>query len=286
MHRDHHHVAVSVEGFVQQLACSYLRHGYWFYVAGRVPEWKDPAQVDTKLVRKYEIDVSESTRRRRKKLSKANLQYLRFDRFFIILATAGSHHFKQDESGAVRDIRRVPIKFHGYSISYRPGGRTRSGEVDPRWHSHVEIERERYKEIRDELLDLATHRSVKNLVLAFYQLPFEPYAPIRRQMLNLLRAVNRKRKAAGFVLLPNEVLPLRRRIVKPFGRETGSESLDENRRKEQGDRDPQPMVSGGMRIANVAEHHQRENENYELVHNHPPDLSSNCARPVVQPEPR
>ena len=182
-----------------------------------MPEWKDPAQIDDKLIRRYEIALSESTRRRRKKLGKANLQYLRFDRLFIIIATTGAHEFRQLESGAIRDIRRVPIKFHGYSISYRPGGRTRSGEADPRWHAHVEIERERYKEIRDSLVDMAVHRSVKSLALEFYQLPFEPYAPIRRQMLNLLRAVNRKRKAAGFDLLPKEVLPLRRRIVKPFG---------------------------------------------------------------------
>ena len=37
-------------------------------------------------------------------------------------------------------------------------------------------------------------------------------------MLNLLRAVNRVRKTAGYSLLPLEVLPLRRRVVKPFGR--------------------------------------------------------------------
>ena len=34
--------ATSVEGFVQQIACCYLRHGYWFYVTGVVPERKDP----------------------------------------------------------------------------------------------------------------------------------------------------------------------------------------------------------------------------------------------------
>lgn len=210
-------VATSVEGFVQQLACSYLRHGYWFYVVGKVPDWKDPCAVDAKLLARYEIAVSESTRSRRKKLGHANLQYLRFQRLFVILATQGRHRFKEIEAGAVRDIRRVPIKFHGYSISYRPGGRTRSGEKDPRWHSHVEIERERYKEIRDHLVELSVHRSAQELALQFYRLPFEPYAPIRRQMLNILRAVNRRRNAAGYSLLPPEVLPLRRRIVRPFG---------------------------------------------------------------------
>jgi hypothetical protein len=217
-----------VEGFVQQLASSYLRHGYWRYVCGVIPEWKDPSTVDEKLIRKYEIGISESTRARRKRLGKANLQYIRFERFFVILATEGTHPFFQIEAGAIRDIRRVPIKFHGYSISYRPGGRTRAGEPDPRWHSHVEIMRERYKEIRDHLLELAVHRSVNKLVLEFYRLPFEPYAPVRRQMLNLLRAVNRVRKTAGYDLLPKEVLPLRRRVVKPFGcRAEPSEELQE-----------------------------------------------------------
>jgi len=281
---------------VQQIACSYLRHGYWFYVSGCIPDWKEPTQVDAKLIHRYEIDVSESTRRRRKKLGKANLQYLRFDRRFVILATTGAHYFRENESGAIRDIRRVPIKFHGYSISYRPGGRTRSGEVDPRWHAHVEIERERYKEIRDSLLDLSVHRSAKALALAFYQLPFEPYAPIRRQMLNLLRAVNRKRKAAGFELLPNQVLPLRRRIVKPFGLTAlpkastcavaASERFDDERSKEQRDRDPQPIICSGTRIANIAQREQHENEEHDLVHGQPPDGFLNSARPVVQHEPR
>lgn len=188
---------------------------------GKVPEWKDPLSVDSKLIAKYEIALSESTRRRRKKLGYANLQYLRYDRLFVILATPGKHRFREIEAGAVRDIRRVPIKFHGYSISYRPGGRTRSGERDPRWHAHVEIQRERYKELRDHLLDLATHRSAEHLALEFYQLPFEPYAPIRRQLLNILRGVNRKRKVAGYAPLPTAVLPLRRRIVRPFGLAAG-----------------------------------------------------------------
>jgi hypothetical protein len=124
--------------------------------------------------------------------------------------------FFEQEAGSIRDIRRVPIKFHGYSISYRPGGRTRSGEKDPKWHSHVEIQRERYKELRAHLLNLAPHRCANTLAMEFYRIPFEPYAPVRRQMLNLLRAVNRKRKIAGFAQLPTQVLPLRRRIVKPF----------------------------------------------------------------------
>ncbi|MHC4880748.1 MAG: hypothetical protein ACYTGL_30205 [Planctomycetota bacterium] len=208
--------ATSVEGFVQQIACCYLRHGYWFYVTGRIPDRKNPEDVDRKLIEKYGIAVSESTRARRKRLGQANLQYLRYRRFFVILATHGTHRFFDDEAESIRDIRRIPLQFHGYSISYRRGGRTRDGKRDHRWHAHVSIERQRYLELRDYFLELGTRRSVEQVVLQFYRIPFEPYAPVRRQLLNLHRAVNRTRKRSGFAALPIEVVPLRRRVVRPY----------------------------------------------------------------------
>jgi hypothetical protein len=58
--------ATSLTGFVQQIACCYLRHGYWFYVTGHIPAHKDARTIDQRLIEKYGIDVSESTRARRK----------------------------------------------------------------------------------------------------------------------------------------------------------------------------------------------------------------------------
>lgn len=210
-------VTTSLEGFVQQIACCYLRHGYWFYVSGYIPAGKDPRTIDDKLIEKYSIAVSESTRARRKRLGRANLQYLRHDRQFVILATKGQHEFFVAESNSIKDLRHIPLKYGGYAISYRRGGRTRSGDADARWHAHVEIERGRYLELKARFLELAVHRSADHLALAFYRLPYEPYAPIRRQLLNLLRAVNKARRRAGYQPVPVEVLPLRRRIVRPFG---------------------------------------------------------------------
>lgn len=208
--------ATSLEGFVQQIACCYLRHGYWFYVTGHIPAHKDAVTIDRKLIEKYGIDVSESTRARRKQLGRANLQYIRFGRLFAILATKGEHEFFAIESGSIHDIRHTPLKIGGYSISYRRGGRKRSGDKDHTWHAHVEIDRRHYLELKARLLDLATHRSAENLALEFYRIPYEPYAPIRRQLLNIWRAVNLARRAAGFSRIPVEVIPLRRRIVRPF----------------------------------------------------------------------
>ena len=40
--------ATTPEGFLQQLTANYLAHGYFFFVAGWVPEGKDPHSVDAK----------------------------------------------------------------------------------------------------------------------------------------------------------------------------------------------------------------------------------------------
>jgi hypothetical protein len=196
--------ATSVEGFVQQLAVSYLAHGYWFYVAGHVPARKDPRAVDAKLVGHYGIDVSKWERARRKRAGEANVQYLRFERFFVLLATHGAHPFFDEEGEAVHDARRVPIKFHGYAVSYHGG------------HPHVRIEQAEYNRYKAYFLDVATHRSADRLAAELGRLPFEPYAPVRRQMLAVLRAVNRARDAAAMEPVPATCFRFRRRICRPF----------------------------------------------------------------------
>lgn len=208
--------ATSLKGFVQQIACVYLRHGYRWYVQGRIREGKDLRAVDSKLVTKYGIAVSEASRWRRKQLGKANLQYLRFGRDFVLIATKGDHRFYDIEAKMIRDVREVPIRVCNYSISHRRGGRTRRGERDPKWHSHVQIDWEHYKELKAMFLGLACRRSDSQLAQMFYELPFEPYAPIRRQIGSIWAAVNRRRRSRGLELIPTEVLPFRTKSVKVF----------------------------------------------------------------------
>ncbi len=40
---EYRYLTTSLEGFVQQLACNILPHGYWFYVRGSIPDGKRPA---------------------------------------------------------------------------------------------------------------------------------------------------------------------------------------------------------------------------------------------------
>lgn len=199
-------VATSVAGFVQQLAVSYIRHGYWFYVTGIIPAEKDPAVIDAKLIELYDIDVTKWARAWRKSLGQSSIQYLRYERFFVLLATHGTHVFFDREGESVLDCRREPIKFFGYSISHRGG------------HACVRIEPGEFQRAKAYFEDLATKRTVEQLGHELRNIGWLPYAPVRKQLLYLLRAVNRKRAAAGLSGVSHLWLNFERRIVSPFGR--------------------------------------------------------------------
>lgn len=195
--------AASLTGFIQQVAVSYVRNGYWFYVAGRIPPGKDPRMVDAKFVRIYGLEVSKFVRCRRRKEGLASVQYIRWRRVFLLLSTHGEHLFFQREHACIQDARRHPIKIGGYAISHR------NGKVC------VRIERDRFRLLRDALVGRALGSKVA-LEAAFRRLPYEPYAPVRSQLLMLLRAVNRRRRLAGLKALDRACVRLSRRIVKPF----------------------------------------------------------------------
>ena len=193
-------VATSVAGFVQQLAVAYVTHGYWFYVTGQIPENKDSAVVDRKLIDRYGIDVSKWTRVRRKRRGLANLQYLRYKRFFVLIATPGEHPFFGAEGKEIRDIRRTPIRFINYSIGCRLG---RNGG---RYHASVRIQLEHYQELKAHFQASATNLTVEDLIRDIRLLPYEPYAPVRDQLQGLLRAVNGQRKLAGLPTVPSRAI--------------------------------------------------------------------------------
>jgi hypothetical protein len=60
--------------------------------------------VDQKLIDHYGIEISKWTRARRKRSGTASVQYLRFRRFFVLLATHGKHRFFTDEAPNILDF--------------------------------------------------------------------------------------------------------------------------------------------------------------------------------------
>lgn len=140
-----------------------------------------------------------------------------------MLATHGFHPFYDDEAKSVRDVRRIPIKFEGYSISVTKGGYLRKPKEggravqDTKWRVRVQIEAEMYKGLKAYFEDIAPYRTCRQLAAELADLPFEPYAPVRQQLLNLIRYINRRREAAKLEPVGFSALRYRRRIVRPFG---------------------------------------------------------------------
>lgn len=224
---DYKFVATSRSGFVQQVACSYVCRGYRYHVSGSIPERIEPADFDEKMLTKYGIRKTEGQRYYAKSVGRANVQYIRFGRDWLMLATDGDHLWHECEAGNRRDHSRgEPINFQGYAIYLKDGlyrpfcckrDRTGAPERDDKKRVRVQIARKPFKELKAEFLALANKRNVGWLAGKIYSVPYEPYAPVRQQMLEILHAVNRKRKKQGLkTKISASVIRTHRKIVKPF----------------------------------------------------------------------
>jgi hypothetical protein len=231
-------VATSREGLIQQVAVSYLRHGYWWYVTGTIPDRKAPESVDKNILTKYDIRKDWRVIAERKARGQANLQYIRHGRFFLIMATQGFHEFKEREAKRIRDARKCPILvplanspakvFEGYAVSFRRGGYVRKsaderlayraaverwkearqlghdiarperGERDAKWHSVVEIEGRTFHRLRTSFNEIAVHRSRVSLEYELHQTPFVPWQPVKQQFVRIIKDINETRRRAGF----------------------------------------------------------------------------------------
>ena len=188
--------ARNLSDFIRQLAVNYIARGYFFCVKGEIPEHKDPRKTDEKIIGQYGIAISKWTRARQKKQGVAGVQYLRHGREFVIAATHGEHRFFEEEAN-IQDVRRVPLKVSMYSIGYNQSG---TGG-----HVSVRIEREAFNALKARMETRALFDSAEEIEAELGFVEIAPYAAIRSQTWNLLRAVNRRRELAGRerISLPN-----------------------------------------------------------------------------------
>lgn len=178
-------VADSVNSFVRRLAVNLVPNGYWFYVAGCIPADKDPLAVDAKFIERYALTQSKHVRYRRRLAGHASVAYVRFRQEFILLATHGEHVFFEREAGQIHDLRRRPVRFHGYSIGYRNE------------HASVRIHAQEFARLRVEVERGAARWTEQRQFEAIERLPYERYAPIRQQIRSLHRLATRQRQRAG-----------------------------------------------------------------------------------------
>lgn len=211
--------ATTLDGFIQQLAVAYIARRYFFYVTGDVPKRLTFDEHDRRLLAKYEVAQSKWSRYRRRQRNGpdgrplANVQYIRYRSFWVLLATGGNHRFFEEHGRTenepeckpqFRDVRETPICYGGYSIGWRE-------------RASVRLSATAYRDLKSYFLRLATASpGTKLLEQEFHRFPFEPYGGVIRQVLSIHRAVNRARKTAGLRAVPRECLRLKRRVVKPF----------------------------------------------------------------------
>ena len=205
------YIAVSVDGFVEQLV-RYVNAGHYFYVTGSVPAEKVEQRIDQKLLERYSVVMARWERARRKQAGFASVHYLRYEQFFILIGTHGNHAFYDQHSPQqISDCRRNGIRFAGYSIRRSYCSRTN------KWHTLVRLDKVTVQALKSHLLQIATRRGKLQLEDEIRSICFQPYRPVREQLIAMVRAVNRKRKAAGMQVIDLNAVRSRRRITKPFG---------------------------------------------------------------------
>lgn len=205
--------ATCLEGFVQRVVVL-AGCGYYWFVHGRIPDGKKPEAVDRKLIEKYGLALSEPQRYRRRRAGQASVQYVRFERTFVLLATRGEHRLWREERDQLRDLRRTPLRIGGYSISVRRDGSVYRRTGERRLRVSVRLDKATYLELRARFLELATCRRAETLASALYNLPYQPYAPVRLQVSAILRRVNDARKRAGYEPLPRSCVRFTRKSVR------------------------------------------------------------------------
>jgi hypothetical protein len=222
LNMEYKYEVTSLVGFLQRVATHLLPKGYYFFVQGTLPEGKSPQALDEKFLSRYDIAKTEGARRWRKSQGLGNVQYVRFKGSWILLATHGDHAIREGEGDNLKDVRRVPIRIGDYALYVKRGDYLKKGSddvpptPDGRWRVRVLIARERYRDLCAYFLSIACHRRAETLAEELYALPYEPYAPVRKQLLKLLRLINAKRQAAGYSKIPPSGLRYKRRIVQSF----------------------------------------------------------------------
>ncbi len=184
-------------GFVQRVVVL-AQCGYRFFVQGEVPERKAVERVDDKILSKYGVRKTRRQRAYRKARGLSNAHYFRHGRAWVLMATSPDFVLAVDAKERVRDLRKTPIRAHGYSVALRrDGSAMRRGEHRER--ASVRLDEETYRNLKRQFECIALRRSTERLRAEFWRQSsrWQVYAPVRRQFLALLRRVNDRRQAAG-----------------------------------------------------------------------------------------
>jgi len=200
--------------FLQQLV-RYVQAGYRFYIFGATGR-KPAESVDERLLTKFDIRKSPQQRSRAKARGEANLQYIRLEDFWVILATKGKHpffdvHRTKEGRAEYKDLRKTALRVGPYAISSKLDGawnKESSNSKLNRYRVRVTLTRAEYKELVAFFEGKACHWSAERLEAEFAKVGqlYLPYSPVKNQLVQLVRRTNKKRKEAGYKRIPYSAL--------------------------------------------------------------------------------
>lgn len=198
----------SVEAFIERVVHLSTR-GYFRFFTGEIPEHASAMGVDAKLSGKYGLrKMSKAGRARRKARGLSNLFYFRHERFFVVMATAGTIESRPGGEDPWKDLRESSLVYGPYEVSLSKDGFRKGGS--PREKVRVRLRDEVLTNERAYLLDLALRRTRPILETTIFSLPYNCYAPVRTQIRGVLAEMNEKRKKAGFELLSADCIRFQR----------------------------------------------------------------------------
>lgn len=186
------YLCLSWQFFIQQVV-HLVGVGYYKYHIGYIPMDKGhkALKIDSKIINKYNIDLSKDQRYRRKKKKLANFYYLRWQHQFIILMSDGALDVQLDDEffdirNKQKEINRLKVNVTEklrFNISLNIKENNKYGVT-------VNFDNYTYKNFKAEIEDYIQHRQVKQLEHFFKKMRGLPaWQGVIRQEYKLLEEV-------------------------------------------------------------------------------------------------
>jgi len=188
-------VLKNIDGALSQIT-RLASSGYYFVFYNQLKATKDPALLDEKMIRLWQLDQPYWKREKRRRGHAPSIWYLRYNRHYLLMSTHGrandgeAHPFFTEYESQLFDIRKYALYFCGYSIRYP------RSKVTGKHRAFVRLDKPTFEQMRDMLCERAIrerYRPQEAIEAEFEKLPFQPYREVRNQMRRVLTEVNKRR---------------------------------------------------------------------------------------------
>lgn len=166
--------------------------GYIYYHVGEIPLNKanKAKNIDTKIIEKYNIDLSKDQRRRRKQKGLANYYYLRWKNQFVILHTDGKRDAEDDKFHNIKTYKGSDER-----LRIAIGSKLSLDVVNRNNSITVVLDRLTYLEMKGDIDELVKYKKIKALHEYFKRLNSIPaWSGIVQQKFELQHEVYRLAK--------------------------------------------------------------------------------------------